>query len=66
MLILSRRVDQVIHIGDNITVMVVGIDGDKVLIGINAPREIPVHRSEVYDEIRRAIRESGATESDAG
>ena len=51
MLILSRKRDEVICIGDHITVMVAEIWGDKVRLGIEAPSEIPVHRKEVYDAI---------------
>jgi carbon storage regulator len=53
MLVLSRQRDETIMIGDNIEVTVVDIRGDKVRLGINAPKEISVHRKEVYDAIRR-------------
>lgn len=53
MLVLSRQRDETIMIGDNIEVTVVDIRGDKVRLGINAPKEIAVHRKEVYDAIRR-------------
>ncbi len=53
MLVLSRQVNQVIKIGDDIEIMIVDIRGDKVRLGINAPTEIPVHRQEVYDAIQR-------------
>ena len=53
MLVLSRQCDQTIVIGDNIEITVVSIRGDKVRIGINAPREITVHRKEVYEAIQR-------------
>ncbi len=53
MLVLSRHRDQSIIIGDNIVVTVVDIRGDKVRLGIDAPSEIPVHRREVYEAIRR-------------
>lgn len=53
MLILSRKVDQVIVIDGRIRVMVTDILGDKVQLGIEAPREIPVHREEVYQAIQR-------------
>jgi len=52
MLVLSRRENETITIGDDITVMVVDIRGDKVRLGIQAPVEIPVHRREVYDAIQ--------------
>ena len=53
MLVLSRKVDEKIVIGDSITLMVVEIRGDKVRLGIEAPRGVTVHRQEVYDAIRR-------------
>jgi carbon storage regulator len=56
MLVLSRKLNQSIVIGDDVHVVVVAIDRDTVKLGIQAPREIPVHRAEVYDEIRRANR----------
>ena len=56
MLVLSRQRDETIMIGDDIEVTVVDIRGDKVRLGINAPREISVHRKEVYDAIKRENR----------
>jgi carbon storage regulator len=53
MLVLTRKCDEKIIIGDNITITVVEIRGDKVRLGIDAPVEIPVHRQEVYDAIQR-------------
>ena len=53
MLVLSRQRDESIIIGDNIVVTIVDIRGDKVRLGINAPTEIPVHRQEVYEAIKR-------------
>ena len=53
MLVLSRQRDESIIIGDNIVLTVVDIRGDKVRLGIDAPKEIPVHRQEVYDAIQR-------------
>lgn len=53
MLVLSRKKDEKIVIGDNISIMVVEIRGDKVRLGIEAPRDVSVHRREVYDAIKR-------------
>ncbi len=53
MLVLSRQRDETIMIGDDIEVTVVDIRGDKVRLGITAPKSISVHRKEVYDAIRR-------------
>ena len=53
MLVLSRKKDEKIIIGDNITIMVIEIRGDKVRLGIDAPREVTVHRQEVYEAIQR-------------
>lgn len=63
MLVLSRQRDESIIIGDNIVITVVDIRGDKVRIGISAPTEIPVHRQEVYEAIKR---ESEKGESASG
>ncbi|MCD4728821.1 MAG: carbon storage regulator CsrA [Pirellulales bacterium] len=59
MLVLSRQRDESIVIGDNVVVTIVDIRGDKVRLGIDAPGEIPVHRQEVYEAIRRENRKSG-------
>ena len=53
MLVLSRKKYQKILIGDDIEIVVVEIRGDKVHLGITAPKEVPVHREEVYDKINR-------------
>ena len=54
MLVLSRKKNESIIINDNITIVVVEIRGDKVRLGVDAPKEIPVHRNEVYEAIRRS------------
>ncbi|MBN1124473.1 MAG: carbon storage regulator CsrA [Sedimentisphaerales bacterium] len=63
MLVLSRQKDESIMIGDDVEITVVDVRGDKVRLGINAPREISVHRKEVYEAIQRekAEKEKGET-----
>ena len=56
MLVLSRQRDETIMIGDEVEITVVDIRGDKVRLGINAPRHIAVHRKEVYEAIKRENR----------
>jgi carbon storage regulator len=53
MLVLSRKKNESIVINDEITIVVVEIRGDKVRLGVEAPKEVPVHRREVYDAIKR-------------
>lgn len=53
MLVLSRKKNESIVINNDITVVVVEIRGDKVRLGVEAPKEVPVHRREVYDAIKR-------------
>jgi carbon storage regulator len=54
MLVLSRKKNESIVINDEITIVVVEIRGDKVRLGVEAPREVPVHRREVYEAIQRS------------
>ena len=62
MLVLSRKKDESIEIGDDVVVTVIETRGDKVRLGIQAPRDVPVHRSEVADAIRRAAKSAGDDE----
>ena len=64
MLVLSRHRDETIMIGDEIEITVVDIKGDKVRIGINAPRAIQVHRKEVYEAIKRENAEAARVQID--
>ena len=64
MLVLSRQRDESIIIGDNIVVTVVDVRGDKVRLGIEAPREVSVHRREVYEAIQRENREAAKIQPD--
>jgi carbon storage regulator len=60
MLVLSRKKNESIVINNDITIVVVEIRGDKVRLGVEAPKEVPVHRREVYDAIHRAGGSGGA------
>jgi carbon storage regulator len=53
MLVLSRQIDESIMIGDDVEIVIVDVRGDKVRLGITAPKNIPVHRREIYDAIQR-------------
>ncbi len=53
MLILTRRVGETIMIGDSVTVTVLGVKGNQVRVGVNAPKDIAVHREEIYERIKR-------------
>ncbi|MFH0911608.1 MAG: carbon storage regulator CsrA [Planctomycetota bacterium] len=67
MLVLSRRKDETIMIGDDVEITIVDIKGDTVRLGINAPRVIPVHRKEVYEAIQReniAAKEQAVPDAD--
>ena len=66
MLVLSRKKNEAIKINDNITIVVVEIRGDKVRLGINAPKDVPVHRQEVYEAIQAENPKTIYTDVDDG
>ena len=63
MLVLSRKKNETIVINDNIVVTVVEVRGDKVRLGIEAPKEVTVHRREVYDAIKKSEKPEGEEET---
>ena len=66
MLVLSRQKDESIMIGDNVEITIVDVRGDKVRLGITAPKEIPVHRMEVYEAIQRENEEKKQKQEEEG
>ncbi len=61
MLILTRRVGETLMIGDDVSVTVLGVKGNQVRIGVNAPRDVAVHREEIYDRIKTEQEQKNAT-----
>ena len=64
MLVLSRKKNESIVINNEITIVVVEIRGDKVRLGVEAPREVPVHRREVFDAIQRNLESTAAEKTE--
>lgn len=63
MLILTRRAGETVMIGNDITVTILGTKGNQVRVGVTAPKELPIHRAEIYEQIKRA--EAAASKGDA-
>lgn len=63
MLILTRRVGESLMIGDEVTVTVLGVKGNQVRIGVNAPKDVSVHREEIYERIQAEKASNGAGDS---
>ncbi len=59
MLILTRRVGETLMIGDDVTVTVLGVKGNQVRVGVDAPKEVAVHREEIYERIQKEQENSG-------
>jgi carbon storage regulator len=64
MLILTRRVGETVMIGDDVTITVLGVKGNQVRVGINAPKSVAVHREEIYERIKREQRADSAEKTD--
>jgi carbon storage regulator len=63
MLILTRRVGETLMIGDDVTVTVLGVKGNQVRIGVNAPKDVSVHREEIYERIKKEQQAMGGGRS---
>jgi carbon storage regulator len=64
MLILTRRIGEIIRIGNDVTIAVLGIKGNQVRIGIEAPKSVPVHREEIYERIKKERQAGDSSKTD--
>ena len=64
MLILTRRVGETVMIGNDVTVTILGVKGNQVRVGINAPKTVAVHREEIYERIKREQEGTGDNDSE--
>ena len=65
MLILTRRIGETLMVGDDVTITVLGVKGNQVRIGVNAPKDVAVHREEIYQRIQKEkTGEDGVSDSD--
>ncbi|MET0377609.1 MAG: carbon storage regulator CsrA [Spongiibacteraceae bacterium] len=63
MLILTRRIGETLVVGDEVTVTVLGVKGNQVRLGVNAPKDVAVHREEIYERIQKEKQGKSTTES---
>lgn len=66
MLILTRRVGETLMVGDDVTVTVLGVKGNQVRIGVNAPKDVAVHREEIYERIRKENEGTDSSNPESG
>ncbi len=65
MLILTRRVGETVMIGSDVTFTILGVKGNQVRVGVNAPRDVAVHREEIFERIKREEQDGGSTATTA-